>query len=243
MCPSARFKDQSGSSPSSGGAQTRRTKINYAFCRASKRRAASIACARILSGSYPHSFAIWWRIRRTSATIGLSFISLLQINVIKKGFRRHDVRTMKSRLAHNLFRQSISNSLAPFAYASPFALAGSGRQARPLRGHWLLGSSGRPFTSICSEQIYIPYRGSALPVLARGVRHPAPTRVGPVADVLCPSARFKNQSGSSPSPGGAQTRQTEINTADYTTRIADQAYSTRFVAINNCTANFEAVST
>ena len=45
-------------SPSPGGAQTRQTEINYAFCRASKRRAASIACARILSGSYPHSFAI-----------------------------------------------------------------------------------------------------------------------------------------------------------------------------------------
>ena len=105
MCPSAHFKDQSGSSPPPGGAQTHQTKINYAFCRASKRRAASIACARILSESYPHSFAIWWRIRRTSATIGLSFISLLQINVIKKGFRRHDVRTMKARLAHNLFRQ------------------------------------------------------------------------------------------------------------------------------------------
>ena len=46
------------------------------------------------------------------------------------------------------------------AYAPPFALAGSGRQARPLRSHWLLGLSGRAFTYICSEQIYAPRRGS-----------------------------------------------------------------------------------
>ena len=114
----------------------------------------------------------------------------------------------------SIFHQS---QIRKIAYASPFALAGSGRQAWPLRGHWLLGSSGRPFTSICSEQTDAPRRGSALPVLARGVRHPAPTRVWPVADVMCPSAHHKDQSGSSPSSGGAQTRQTEINTADYTT--------------------------
>ena len=54
-------------------------------------------------------------------------------------------------------------------------------------------------------------QGSALPVLARGVTavatcfassttpqrilHSAPIRVGPVADVMCPSAHFKDQSG------------------------------------------------
>ena len=58
LCSSAHIKDQIRLSSSPGGAQTRQTEINYAFCRASKRRAASIACARILSGSYPHSFAI-----------------------------------------------------------------------------------------------------------------------------------------------------------------------------------------
>ena len=124
--------------------------------------------------------------------------------------------TNVAQLTYSAFSESLAvfnqRQIRKIAYASPFALAGSGRQAKPLRGHWLLGSSGRPFTSICSERTDAPHRGS-WPLSAARRRDAVVTQTSARLLTACARqliskiSRRTRQSASLQPSSGAQTRQ------------------------------------
>ena len=102
------------------------------------------------------------------------------------------------------------------AYVARLRLSASPDMPRSRMG--IPGSLRRPFIPVGKQGF-----GRSL-LKRKGFRFSV---LSPVADVLCQSAPVKDQFGSLPSPGGAQTRQTEIITANYTTSSRLAARSTQ----------------